>query len=145
MILARKSECQGCGGGSWLQEEGREQVRVCTQSLLVIWSPLALLYFFLSFIPLLSLSALLFLSLSLCHMSPVSRTCTAPLDRLKIFFQVQSLQGRKFTIVSCFRHMYSEGGLRSFWRGNGINVVKIAPESAIRFFAYEKVQQMFST
>lgn len=69
----------------------------------------------------------------------VSRTFTAPLDRIKIFLQVQS---SKASIGDSFRYMLKEGGAASFWRGNGINVIKIAPESAIKFAAYEQIKQL---
>lgn len=99
----------------------------------------------------------------------VSRTGTAPLDRLKVFMQVKEVQEKRhggvnrcacdtvvlstpvFTLqvhsskanriglIGGFRQMIVEGGLTSLWRGNGINVLKIAPETAIKFMAYEQV------
>uniref|UniRef100_A0A8D2ZTP6 EF-hand domain-containing protein n=1 Tax=Scophthalmus maximus TaxID=52904 RepID=A0A8D2ZTP6_SCOMX len=68
----------------------------------------------------------------------VSRTGTAPLDRLKVFRQVHGFSDFKGNVLSGFQSMLKEGGLRSLWRGNGINVLKIAPETAIKFTAYEK-------
>ncbi|KAJ8915806.1 hypothetical protein NQ315_004618 [Exocentrus adspersus] len=69
----------------------------------------------------------------------VSRTCTAPLDRLKVFLQVQPSKQR---IGDCFSCMVKEGGVTGLWRGNGINVLKIAPESALKFAAYEQIKRL---
>jgi solute carrier family 25 phosphate transporter 23/24/25/41 len=33
--------------------------------------------------------------------------------------------------------MYKEEGWRGFFKGNGVNIVKIAPFSALEFFFYE--------
>lgn len=75
----------------------------------------------------------------------VSRTCTAPLDRLKLMFMVYASQTNRFGIASGFRNMLREGGIWSLWRGNGINVLKIAPESALKFMAYEQVKRFLKT
>ena len=60
-------------------------------------------------------------------------SCPIPIPK------VSSMQNQRFTLRSCFHHMLNEGGVTSLWRGNGVNVVKIVPESALRFFAYEHV------
>lgn len=68
----------------------------------------------------------------------VSRTCTAPLDRLKVMLQVHH---SKQKISECFKGMLKEGGWTGLWRGNAMNVIKIAPESAIKFMVYEQVKR----
>ncbi|XP_011495317.1 PREDICTED: calcium-binding mitochondrial carrier protein SCaMC-2-A isoform X2 [Ceratosolen solmsi marchali] len=70
----------------------------------------------------------------------VSRTCTAPLDRIKVYLQVHG--SRQCNIFSCGKYMLREGGVKSYWRGNGINVLKIGPETALKFMAYEQVKRM---
>ena len=74
----------------------------------------------------------------------VSRTCTAPLDRLKVLMQTQSLVERKLKLLEGFRGMLAEGGVLSLWRGNGVNVLKIAPETSIKFYAYEIVKSLIN-
>ncbi|CUA70333.1 Calcium-binding mitochondrial carrier SAL1 [Rhizoctonia solani] len=101
----------------------------------------------------------------------VSRTATAPFDRLKVFLitrQIDSVgdltrQGASLTSKSgapgkvssatvgsarglgrAMAHLYAEGGLAAFWVGNGLNVVKIFPESAIKFLSYESSKRFFA-
>ena len=71
----------------------------------------------------------------------ISRTCTAPLDRPKVLLQVHG--GRKQTSISeTIRYMLKEGGYKGLWRGNGINVLKIAPENALKFMAYDEMKKV---
>ncbi|KAF9567342.1 mitochondrial carrier [Agrocybe pediades] len=87
----------------------------------------------------------------------VSRTCTAPFDRLKIFLitrppelggvvgsgAIKPIGGLKI-IGDAVARIYSEGGILAFWTGNGLSVAKIFPESAIKFFAYESSKRAFA-
>lgn len=84
----------------------------------------------------------------------VSRTCTAPFDRLKVFLITRppELGGAPsgapttgFRILgSAVSRIYSEGGVLGFWTGNGLSVAKIFPESAIKFFSYESSKRAFA-
>lgn len=83
----------------------------------------------------------------------VSRTCTAPFDRLKIFLITRppDLGGLSLSpkapvrgvraIATAVARIYAEGGVLAFWTGNGLSVIKILPESAIKFFTYETSKQ----
>ncbi|KAK3345362.1 mitochondrial carrier domain-containing protein [Neurospora tetraspora] len=86
----------------------------------------------------------------------VSRTATAPLDRLKVFLLVNTkpkstvaveavksgqplnaLRNAGGPIYEAIKTLWRAGGIKTFFAGNGLNVVKIMPESAIRFGSYE--------
>lgn len=63
----------------------------------------------------------------------VSRTVTAPVDRLKVLRQLNVHEVAGKNMYQGFRTMVHEGGILALWRGNGVNVLKNCPECAIRF------------
>ncbi|KAF9955162.1 hypothetical protein BGZ72_003969 [Mortierella alpina] len=92
----------------------------------------------------------------------VSRTATAPLDRLKVYLITNSMPAltgpvaqaglkhipgfnsstavapmKQRLLWTAITDLYHQGGLKTFFRGNGLNIIKIAPESAIKFYTYE--------
>ncbi|EGC35593.1 hypothetical protein DICPUDRAFT_152069 [Dictyostelium purpureum] len=77
----------------------------------------------------------------------VSRTCTSPLERLKILNQVgymnleREAPKYKTGVISSLHNMYKTEGFAGLFKGNGTNVVRIAPYSAIQFLSYEKYKK----
>ncbi|OJJ66857.1 hypothetical protein ASPBRDRAFT_187537 [Aspergillus brasiliensis CBS 101740] len=92
----------------------------------------------------------------------VSRTATAPLDRLKVYLIAQTgvknsavraakdgaplrAAGKASkTLVEAVKDLWRAGGIRSLFAGNGLNVLKVMPESAIKFGAYESAKRAFA-
>ena len=67
----------------------------------------------------------------------VTKTATAPLDRIKVLLQVQAMSstmdGKYFGIVGSTRMILQEEGVRAMWRGNWANCARIVPVYASRF------------
>jgi solute carrier family 25 (mitochondrial phosphate transporter), member 23/24/25/41 len=92
----------------------------------------------------------------------ISRTATAPLDRLKVYLIAQTGSKRAVTdaamegspgkavkrfgrpLVDAIKDLWAAGGIRSLFAGNGLNVLKVMPESAIKFGAYEAAKRAFA-
>jgi solute carrier family 25 (mitochondrial adenine nucleotide translocator), member 4/5/6/31 len=68
----------------------------------------------------------------------ISKTCGAPLERVKLLLQTQdgneALKGKKFTgFFNCMSRCVQEEGFLSLWRGNWANVVRYFPTTALNF------------
>jgi solute carrier family 25 phosphate transporter 23/24/25/41 len=70
----------------------------------------------------------------------VSRTAVAPLERLKILQQVHGRTATEYgTVYRGLNTILQKDGLRGFFIGNGANCIRIVPNSAVKFFCYERI------
>lgn len=67
----------------------------------------------------------------------VSRTVVAPFERLKIIFQTQGNPPKYTGVVQALKKIGAEEGLKGYFKGNGVNCVRIFPTSAFQFYCYE--------
>eukprot|EP01129_Flabellula_baltica_P001822 TRINITY_DN1172_c0_g1_i1.p1 TRINITY_DN1172_c0_g1~~TRINITY_DN1172_c0_g1_i1.p1 ORF type:complete len:300 (-),score=57.16 TRINITY_DN1172_c0_g1_i1:785-1684(-) len=66
----------------------------------------------------------------------ITKTAVAPLERLKILYQVQAMTHgeKKYKgILNSLKMIFREEGLRGFYKGNGANVVRVIPVYALKF------------
>ncbi|CAL9733240.1 truncated non-functional calcium-binding mitochondrial carrier Sal1p-1 [Monosporozyma servazzii] len=95
----------------------------------------------------------------------ISRTCTAPFDRIKVFLIARTdlastllntkevllvknpkanINKIRSPIVKAITSLYKQGGLKTFYVGNGLNSFKVFPESSIKFGTFELVKRLLS-
>ena len=81
----------------------------------------------------------------------IAKTCTAPIERVKLIIQTQDANPRiksgevpRYTgIMNCFTRVYQEQGLAAFWRGNVTNVIRYFPTQAFNFAFKDQIKAMF--
>lgn len=62
------------------------------------------------------------------------RTFVAPLERMKLEYIVRGEQKNLFELV---QRIALTQGLRGFWKGNLVNILRTAPFKAVNFCAYD--------
>ena len=81
----------------------------------------------------------------------VAKTCTAPIERVKLLIQTQDANPKiisgevpRYTgIVDCFSRVASEQGVGAFWRGNLTNIIRYFPTQAFNFAFKDSIKAMF--
>lgn len=81
----------------------------------------------------------------------IAKTCTAPIERVKILIQTQDANPRiisgevpRYTgIGNCFTRVYQEQGFGAFWRGNMTNIIRYFPTQAFNFAFKETFKKPF--
>ncbi|KAI3742206.1 hypothetical protein L1987_59886 [Smallanthus sonchifolius] len=79
-----------------------------------------------------------------------SKTCTAPLARLTILFQVQGMHSEgallsRPCIWNEASRIVSEEGFRAFWKGNMVTIAHRLPYTAVNFYAYEQYKKLLKS
>uniref|UniRef100_A0A4D5R9L9 ADP/ATP translocase n=1 Tax=Scolopendra viridis TaxID=118503 RepID=A0A4D5R9L9_SCOVI len=79
----------------------------------------------------------------------ISKTCVAPIERVKLLLQVQhaskqiAVDKQYKGMIDCFVRIPQEQGIISYWRGNLANVIRYFPTQALNFAFKDKYKQVF--
>jgi solute carrier family 25 phosphate transporter 23/24/25/41 len=71
----------------------------------------------------------------------VSRTAVAPLETIRTHLMVGN---GHHSVVEVFDHVMKTEGWQGLFRGNGVNVIRVAPSKAIELFAYDTVKTLLA-
>ena len=74
----------------------------------------------------------------------VSKTLIAPLERVKILFQVNSKEHPYTGVVSSLKKIMTQEGYKGLYRGNFSSVIRVFPYAAIQFVSFDFYQRLFA-
>ena len=81
----------------------------------------------------------------------VAKTCTAPIERVKLLIQTQDVNPKVISgevipysgIINCFTRVINEQGITSLWRGNVTNIIRYFPTQAFNFAFKDSIKSLF--
>ena len=77
----------------------------------------------------------------------ISKTATAPIERVKLLLQNQAtmkvLETKYVGIIDCFTKVTAKEGVFALWRGNTANVIRYFPTQALNFAFKDKYRKIF--
>lgn len=81
----------------------------------------------------------------------IAKTCTAPIERVKLLIQTQDANPRIINgevvrydgIIDCFKRVSTEQGISAFWRGNLTNIIRYFPAQAFNFALKDAIKEQF--
>ncbi|CCF55620.1 hypothetical protein KAFR_0A01820 [Kazachstania africana CBS 2517] len=76
-----------------------------------------------------------------------AKTLIAPLDRIKILFQTSNPHYTKYSgslvgLIEAARHIGINDGIRGFYQGHSMTLIRIFPYASVKFVAYEQIRSI---
>ena len=75
----------------------------------------------------------------------VAKSFVAPIDRIKIMYQITSAHFRIRDVPGVALKIINEEGFAALWKGNTATLIRVFPYSGIQFMVFDKVKTHFLT
>ena len=73
----------------------------------------------------------------------IAKSFVAPLDRVKILYQVSSVQFKLRQLPSVIQRIIQTEGYDALWKGNVTTMIRVFPYSGIQFMTYDRMKSIF--
>jgi solute carrier family 25 protein 42 len=73
----------------------------------------------------------------------VAKSVVAPIDRIKILYQVSSRKFRIVDVPQIAYKIFTEEGLGALWKGNTATMIRVFPYSGIQFMVFDRCKTFF--
>ena len=73
----------------------------------------------------------------------VAKSVVAPIDRIKILYQVSSAEFHVWRIPTVMRNIVHNEGFQALWKGNTATMIRVFPYSGVQFMTFDRCKLFF--